>query len=199
MRRSVALVTSLFGLLLSGCGSGGAGGDSSTPTTTITSMNVSCTPASIQTGQTSQCSATAHVNTNVDALCPRHVNFGLIVLHRRIATDVSIRFARLNQMGLGIPMRLRLCVAFDGAHGPFQIKPQLAANTSVVRFMRTIYSSRRVIISTSNSGVVSSTWRYFHRKPVITRVWFSLPLSDHEPWERVPILKPSVTASKKVT
>lgn len=59
MRRGAALILGLVGLvLLAGCGSGGTGGGNSTPTTAITSVAVSCTPASIQTGQTSQCSAT---------------------------------------------------------------------------------------------------------------------------------------------
>ncbi len=59
MRREVAFVLHFAGiLLLAGCGSGGAGGGNSTPTAAITSVTVSCTPASIQTGQTSQCSAT---------------------------------------------------------------------------------------------------------------------------------------------
>ena len=59
MRRGAALILGLVGLvLLVGCGSGGTGGGNSTPTAAITSVAVSCTPASIQTGQTSQCSAT---------------------------------------------------------------------------------------------------------------------------------------------
>ncbi len=59
MHRRAVLILGLVGLLLlAGCGSGGAGGGNSTPTAAITSVAVSCTPASLQTGQTSQCSAT---------------------------------------------------------------------------------------------------------------------------------------------
>lgn len=47
----------LGSLCAAGCGGGGGGG-TTTESPTITSVSVSCTSASIQTGQTSQCSAT---------------------------------------------------------------------------------------------------------------------------------------------
>ena len=47
------LITSVF---QSACGGGGGGSSAaSTPASTITSVSVSCSPASVQTGQTSQC------------------------------------------------------------------------------------------------------------------------------------------------
>ena len=53
-----ALATvALFCLLMSSCG-GGGGVSNSPPTPTITSVSVTCSPTSIQTAQTSQCTAT---------------------------------------------------------------------------------------------------------------------------------------------
>ena len=52
----LAVIVSLSSLI-AGCG-GGSGSSFVAPTSTITSVTVSCTPASIQTNQTSQCSAT---------------------------------------------------------------------------------------------------------------------------------------------
>ena len=49
-------------ILMTGCGSGGSSASApSSPTPTITAVSVSCTPASVQTGQTSQCSVTVSV------------------------------------------------------------------------------------------------------------------------------------------
>ena len=53
------LALSLLGsLCVAGCGGSSSGGSTTTASPTITSVSVSCTPTSIQTGQTSQCSAT---------------------------------------------------------------------------------------------------------------------------------------------
>ena len=56
MTRKVLFTLSLLGwLYVAGCGGGSSGG---TKSPTITSISVTCAPASIQTNQTSQCSAT---------------------------------------------------------------------------------------------------------------------------------------------
>ena len=53
------LALSLLGsLCVAGCGGSSSGGSTTTASPTITSVSVSCNPTSIQTGQTSQCSAT---------------------------------------------------------------------------------------------------------------------------------------------
>ena len=52
---SFLLTTTLF---LATCGGGGGGGGSPSLAPTITSVSVTCNPASVQTGQTSQCTAT---------------------------------------------------------------------------------------------------------------------------------------------
>lgn len=56
---TLLLATALIALAASGCGGGGGGGGTSPPPNpTITAVSVSCTAASIQVGQTDQCSAT---------------------------------------------------------------------------------------------------------------------------------------------
>lgn len=53
------LLYSLLSLILAGCGGAGGGGTTPPPQSpAITSVSASCNPASIQTNQTSQCSAT---------------------------------------------------------------------------------------------------------------------------------------------
>jgi subtilisin family serine protease len=54
---TAALVLLSWLVLLSGCGGGGGGGNTP-PAPTITSVTVTCNPTSVQTGQTSQCTAT---------------------------------------------------------------------------------------------------------------------------------------------
>ena len=44
--------------LMIACGGGSSSGGNNNPTTTITSVTVSCSPSTVQSGQTSQCSAT---------------------------------------------------------------------------------------------------------------------------------------------
>ena len=57
--KTLLALSLLSSLCVTGCGgSSGGGGSTTTASPTITSVSVSCTPASIQTGQTSQCSAT---------------------------------------------------------------------------------------------------------------------------------------------
>lgn len=59
MARWSLIALSFFGFLCLVCCGGGSGSESIPPTSpAITSVSASCTPASIQTGQTSQCSAT---------------------------------------------------------------------------------------------------------------------------------------------
>ena len=54
-----ALLLSVPFLFASACGGGGSNGGGTPPSNpTITSVNVSCSPTSVQTGQTSQCTAT---------------------------------------------------------------------------------------------------------------------------------------------
>jgi hypothetical protein len=57
LRLSYALLLSVPLLFVSACGGGGTGGGGGT-SPTVTSVTVTCTPTSVQTGQTSQCSAT---------------------------------------------------------------------------------------------------------------------------------------------
>jgi hypothetical protein len=60
-KRFLILVAVLILLFCCGCGGGGGssggGGGGGNPVPTITSVTVSCSPASVQTGQTSQCTA----------------------------------------------------------------------------------------------------------------------------------------------
>lgn len=59
MTSKILFALSFLGsLCVAGCGGGGGGGGSTSTSPTITSISVSCTAANIQTGQTSQCSAT---------------------------------------------------------------------------------------------------------------------------------------------
>ncbi|MHB1865685.1 MAG: Ig-like domain-containing protein [Candidatus Saccharimonadales bacterium] len=58
--------TAIFASLLAGCGGGGVGGPTPTPppTASVTSVAVSCASATVNVGQTSQCSATVQGTGN---------------------------------------------------------------------------------------------------------------------------------------
>ena len=79
MRRGVALILGLVGLLLlAGCGSGGTGGGNSTPTAAITSVTPACTPASVVLGGTSTCTASVKGTNNYSALVSWAASAGTI-------------------------------------------------------------------------------------------------------------------------
>src|ERR1035437_7752689 len=56
--KNLLAVSFLVPLCLLGCGGGSGGGNPPPPAPTITSVNVTYNPTSVQTGSTSQCTAT---------------------------------------------------------------------------------------------------------------------------------------------
>lgn len=73
-QRVLVVAVALLQLYLSACGGGGGSGSPSPLAPTITSVTLSCSPSTVQTNQTSQCSATVYGTGNFDSSVSWSVN-----------------------------------------------------------------------------------------------------------------------------
>jgi hypothetical protein len=134
-------------LCVAGCGGGGGGGGSTPPVSpTITSVSVSCTPTSVQTGQTSQCSAAVTGTGSYSST----VNWAVDAVQGGSATVGSINSAGLYSAPSAVPTPYTVSVTATSIQ-------DASKSASAQMVIAGVIASTSQAIAASTGGTVSLT------------------------------------------